>query len=238
MWHHYLSKPYNKRWRLVFRLSAHIRWALSYVDGFIPGCLPAISSFPAYTLKVSPFPKSLLCLNIRPISGHRTHSSNGINSTIYDPLTTALWMKPQNATATHTRRSLLKDARSVVCMHTNTGCRLELHLHGLRYSCRSQTVMQIEKTCCFLSPFFSLSKNHGVRVWMIFTGSTDGITSADTTQRPKSICLFSNRPSHGREETSAYHGSNGYVEGGVLKQAACSTVHYRRKKISGAADAM
>lgn len=123
----------------------------------------------------------------------------------------------------------LRDARSIVCRHTNTGCRLELHLHGLHYSCRFQTVMQIEKTCCFLSPFFSLSKNHGVRARMRFTGSTDGITSADMTHRPKSICLFSNRPSHGREETSAYHGSNGYVEGGC-PQTSCMFHHALSRK--------
>ena len=69
---------------------------------------------------------------------------------------------------------------------------------------------------------------------MIFTGSTDRITSADATQRPESIRLFSSRPSRGREETSAYHGSNGYLEeeeeeeGGVLKQAAFSTMHCAR----------
>lgn len=88
-----------------------------------------------------------------------------------------------------------------------------MHLHGLQYSCRFQTVMQTEKTCCFLSPL-SLSENQGVFARMIITGSTDRITSADATHRPESICLFSSRPSRGREETSACHGSNGDLEGG------------------------
>lgn len=81
----------------------------------------------------------------------------------------------------------------------------------------------------FSFSFFSLSKNHGVRARMRFTGSTDGITSADMTHRPKSICLFSNRPSHGREETSAYHGSNGYVEGGC-PQTSCMFHHALSRK--------
>lgn len=60
------------------------------------------------------------------------------------------------------------------------------------------------------------------------------------THRPKSICLFSNRPSRGREETSAYHGSNGYLErGGVLKQAAFSTMHFAKTRpTNDAANAM
>lgn len=64
------------------------------------------------------------------------------------------------------------------------------------------------------------------------------MTSADARpHRPESICLLCERPSRAPEETSACHGSDGYVEererevvvvvveGGVLKQAAFSTMH-------------
>lgn len=85
MWHHYLSKPYNKRWRLVFRLSAHIRWALSYADGLIPGCLPAISSFPAQTPKVSLFFFKEPALFKYPSNIRTAEPQTGKNITIYDP---------------------------------------------------------------------------------------------------------------------------------------------------------
>lgn len=171
-------------------------------------------------------------------------------STIYDPPSLHVCTVNKAKGHIYMKRSVFRDARSVFCMSTNTGYRLQLHLHGLQYSCRFQTVMQIEKTC-FLSPFLSLSENHGVFAPMIFTSSTDRITSADATRRPKSIYLLSNRPSRGREETSAYHGSNGHLEGGVSSNklhchhALCKIEKKQKKKqleiiraINDAANAM
>lgn len=127
------------------------------------------------------------------------------------------------------------DPRFIVCMHTNTGYRL--YLHGLQYSCRSQTVMQTEKTCCFLSPF-SLSKNHGVFARLMHRlHRQNNIRRCDP---PSQINLPLLQPAEPRSRGDLCLSWQQWISGVGCPQTSCiSTMHFARTQpISDAANAM
>lgn len=205
------------------------------MDSFRAVCLPSALSLHRHPrLAFFFFSKSLLCLNIRPISGQQSlKREKHHHLRPPSPQPPAQWIKPQTAQS-HTYAYIFFSSFFKGC----TIYRLQAHKHRLQTGIAltwSPLLLSFpdgnadREDMLFSFSFFSLSKNHGVRARMRFTGSTDGITSADMTHRPKSICLFSNRPSHGREETSAYHGSNGYVEGGC-PQTSCMFHHALSRK--------
>lgn len=130
--------------------------------------LPAISSFPAQTVKVSPFWNSLLCQNIRPISPPEFHHLMRENSTIYDtPHPIQVVNKPRNAKS-QISQLFLRDAQFVLCTQTRVGTALTWSPVLLSFPDGNAE----REDMLFSSSLFSLSGNHGVCAWTIFTGST------------------------------------------------------------------
>lgn len=99
-----------------------------------------------------------------------------------------------------------------------TGFRLQLHLHGLRYSCRCQTVMQIERTC-FLSPL-SLSDNRDV-FWMSGSCRLHRQNNIRRCDPPSRINLPLLQPAEPRSRAVLCLSWQQLISGGGCPQSSC-----------------
>lgn len=116
----------------------------------------------------------------------------------------------------HISQLFLRDAQFLLCTQTRLGRALTWSPVLLSFPDGNA---DREDMLFSLPPFPPPEwESRRVRVDDIHRLHTDRITSTDATHRPQSIRFFSSWQSRARKETSAYHGSGGYLETGRCPQ--------------------